>query len=637
MPKSRAARLGVVGLPLAMADTDTAMVDLELKAVHDVARAIGSADDLSVVLQGVAEAIAGGRDNRDVYVYIYDVESNELVLTGATESPAARQVGTLRVGYGLGVTGWVAASRQSYLIPDELLEDPHFLAYPGIGEEQYGAIFSVPIVSRADDLLGCITVWATNGHRFDPSEVPFVERMAALVAGTFETARLVETNRSLTCLTGGTAELASMIASGTPIAQTLDFATELSRGSTQSDVAVALVTDPSGADRMHIKAATPGDPVLRRRIDGVRHELLAIDQDIRHGRINWRAAGEQVTHALSGVAQAVTSAAVRVGSDELGMLACYRLKRSRFTTDDAATVAAIANHAAAALKLAVLSEELTERNGLNWFLREVSSGHASADELRRRASALGLDSAGGYVFVVGSVAAQPVPGVDVRAVSQGTSLEDLLANVPGIPKSTQYAVTAHQTVAIVPWTGDAGSIDALRIPLLNVCAARLRSTTGTALTFGVSRPVSAVDDFCAALAEAREAMAIGSSLANPNGVFTLDDVGHHLLLSRVSGAGSVRDRYATAIARIAEYDRVKGTELLDTLAAFLHFRSRTTASRELFVHRNTLNQRLTRASRLSGFDILNSSEWFPLQLALKVHQAKRGTAPAAPCPSVEAR
>ena len=52
-----------------------------------------------------------------------------------------------------GVTGWVGASRESYLVPREPASDPHFLPYPGIGEEQYGAIFSVPVVTASDDLV----------------------------------------------------------------------------------------------------------------------------------------------------------------------------------------------------------------------------------------------------------------------------------------------------------------------------------------------------------------------------------------------------------------------------------------------------------------------------------------------------
>lgn len=609
---------------------DNAMDSIELRAVRDLARVLRSSDELPVLLQGIADAIAGGRDNRDVYVYTFDAETNELVLAGATESPAARQVGTLRVAYGDGVTGWVAASRQSYLIAEEISEDPHFLAYPGIGEEQYGAIFSVPIVSRNDDLLGCVTVWATNGHRFESGEVLFVERIAALVAGTFETAKLLETTRHRARAADGISELAGLVAAGASIAQTLDYATELARDTTRSHIALAMVTDPSGADRMHLKVvAPPADDATRAVLDEVRHELLHIDQDIRHGRLNWRAAEEQVGHVMRRVAHSVTTAPVRVNADELGILACYRLPPARFTPGDVATVTTISNHAATALKLGVLSEELSQRHGLSWFLRDLASGRASADELRRRASALGLDNASGYTFVVGSIAVQPVPGVDATAARLTPGLAEMLAELPEIPVHTHFATTAHQTVAIVPWNGDSDTIDALRAPLLRVCA-RLRSTTGTALTFGVSRPVSAIDEFTGALAEAREALAIGSSLANPNGVFTLDDVGHHLLLNRVSGASAVRDRYATAIARIAEYDRVKGTDLLNTLSAFLHFRSQTAASRDLFIHRNTLNQRLTRAAALSGFDILAASEWFPLQLALKVHQARTMATPANP-------
>jgi DNA-binding PucR family transcriptional regulator len=195
-----------------------------------------------------------------------------------------------------------------------------------------------------------------------------------------------------------------------------------------------------------------------------------------------------------------------------------------------------------------------------------------------------------------------------------------LADGTVLPEGSLFASTPHQTVAVVPWQGDDASIDALRMPLLEVCS-RLRAA-GHAVTFGVSKPVSAPAELRSALAEAREAMAIGSRLDNPNGVFTLDDVGHHLLLMRVSGVDSIRDRYATAIARIAEYDRVKGTELLQTLSVFLHYRSQSVTSRELFVHRNTLTQRLTRAADLSGIDVMEPSEWFPLQLALKVHQSR---------------
>lgn len=603
------------------------IAQVELQALQKVAKIVASSQDLGTILQLIAEAVAGGRSDRDVYIYGYDVDSNELVLMGATESPAARQVGILRLAYGSGVTGWVAASRQSYLVADEPGRDPHFLAYPGIGEERYGAIFSVPIVAPNDDLLGCITVWATSGNRFDSAEVPFVERIAALVACTFETARLVEANRHQARVCDGFAELASMVASGTPTTPTLEFATELLRIAMRADIAVSLVTDPSGADRMYLKVVPSTEPQSRALVQRARGELLDIEQEIRNGRMSWHAASEKVSHALDRIAGAVSTAPVRVASDELGIMACYRIEAARFTTQDNALAATIANHVALALKLALLSDELSERNSLNWFLRDLSSGRVGAEELRRRAAALGLDCNSGYVFVVGSLAAQPVAGVDVSSLSLGSSLKDLLAHNKGLPADTHYAATPYQTVAVIPWSGDEDSIDALRLPLLDVCA-RVRAATGTALTFGVSRPVAALDGFCDALAEAREALAIGSGLSNPNGVFTLDDVGHHLLLSRVSGVGAVRDRYATAIARVAEYDRVKGTELLETLGIFLHFRSQSAASRELFVHRNTLNQRLTRASTLSGFDVLASSEWFPLQLALKVHQTRFGLAPS---------
>ncbi len=594
---------------------DDSLPQVELRAVEHIAQVLFSTDDVALVAQGVAEAIQAQRTTRDVYAYVYDTATRELVLTGATESPAAEHVGALRLAYGEGVTGWVAATKQSYLVPDEPAGDPRFLPYPGIGEERYGAIFSVPIVSSRAEPLGSITVWATTGHQFEPGEVEFVERMAALVAPVFDTARERQAGRRLGAVADGLTELASMVASGSSTGATVDYAVEFLAEAGEVDVVVALVTDPSGADRMHTKVRTdaPGTEV-----ETLRARLLTVDMDVRNGITDWHSAAQSVNRAFEGIAGAVTSCPVRVGAEEFGVLACYRLTARRFTIAETALAAAVAHQAALAIRLAMLTDELFSRNRLNWFLRDLTAGRLSADELRSRAAAVGLDASAGHVFVVASTSTVALRAAERRPATP--ALGELLADSAALPSGTLFSSTPHQTVAIVPWHGDDASVDALRIPLLEVCS-RLRAA-GHAVTFGVSRPVSAAAELGSALAEARDAMAIGSRLDNPNGVFTLDDVGHHMLLMRVSGVDTIRDRYATAIARIAEYDRVKGTELLDTLSVFLHYRSQSVASRELIVHRNTLTQRLARAAELSGIDVMEPSEWFPLQLALKVHLSR---------------
>jgi DNA-binding PucR family transcriptional regulator len=142
------------------------------------------------------------------------------------------------------------------------------------------------------------------------------------------------------------------------------------------------------------------------------------------------------------------------------------------------------------------------------------------------------------------------------------------------------------------------------------------------VTFGISAPTDSLEDFRTALAEAREVVTVGFGMDASGGVFTLDDVGHQLLLSRAADLASVRDRYSVAIDTIAEYDRVKGASLVETLSVFLDLRNRNEAARALFVHRNTLGQRLARVESLTGLDLSDRNEWFPLQLALKIHNTR---------------
>ncbi|NYE36135.1 hypothetical protein F4692_001239 [Nocardioides cavernae] len=592
--------------------TSERRLDLEREVLRGVADAVGSDPDLRVVCSRVAEAVRCGRTTRDVYVYLYEDASDDLLLVGATESPAAREVGTLRVPYGDGVTGWVAASRESYVVAGEPSSDPHFLPYPGIGEERYGAIFSVPVVSSADELVGCITVWATPGDGFAAHEVPLVEHVASLVATCLERERLREQVRVLGRTEEGLRELGELVASRAPVGRVVDRAAALALAGLGADLVVALVADPSGADRMVVALASGSDPERRAPAAAVRRGLLEVDHDLRRARITWQVAAERVTRALEGRSQPLATAAVRSGPDELGRIEAHVLGPGRRPTAPAGLLPAIAGQVGVATRLGIALEELADRNGLTWFLRAVTSGRLAGDDLRRRAEALGLDRAAAHVFVVACTSGRTASSAQLDTVLQRASL----------PAGTLTGATPHQAVAVVPWPSASTSVDALRRPLLRACD-HVRSA-GAALTVGVSRPAPSVDGFADALAEAREAMSVASSLPEPAGVFTLDDVGHHLLLSRVSGVAGVRDRYAVAVESIAEYDRVRGTELLGTVATYLHLRSRSAAARDLVVHRNTLAQRLTRASQLSGFDVSAPDAWFPLQLALQVHLARSG-------------
>jgi DNA-binding PucR family transcriptional regulator len=72
-----------------------------------------------------------------------------------------------------------------------------------------------------------------------------------------------------------------------------------------------------------------------------------------------------------------------------------------------------------------------------------------------------------------------------------------------------------------------------------------------------------------------------------------------------------------------ESDRKRGAQLLDTLEGYLDHRGNVVAtSRALFIHPNTLRQRLHRIERVSSID-LDREDWLSLAVATKVVKLRR--------------
>ena len=580
---------------------------------------MGSSLDLATVLHRVVEVIAEATGRTDSYIFLLDEETDELVLSAATESEAAPYVGGLRVPLGEGVTGFVGASRQSYVITRDLHADPLFVLHAGLGEERYEAMICVPIVARSERLIGVVSVWSSTADHFTAEHRELAEWIAVVVAGAIENAQLHASVSRRSHVLERLAELSAMTTSGLATSRVLDLVTEFVREVEAADMAVMLVPDPSGADRLILKSIGSQLAQGGERLQGARRELLAVDAEVRRRGMTWHVAADDVRRRLGQWFGAAATAPLRVAGEDLGLLCCYRVADRAFTTDDRALLSTIAAHAALALKNALLSEDLLQHNELGYFLRDVAAGRLVAGELRERAAVLGLKPRG-YTVVVGSVDFDP----DVQSDWEGSALvlrqiaHGLAERIAG----TRCTAGPNEVIALLPSAPGEPPLRGTRAELAAM-AASLRERLGAVVTFGVSPPTASLEELRGALTEAREALAVGAAMGAAGGVYTLDDVGHHLLLSRTADLATVRDRYSVAIQTLAEYDRVKRGALIQTLAVFLDLRSRNDAARALYVHRNTLAQRLARIEVLTGLDLSDSEEWFPLQLALRIHQVRQ--------------
>jgi len=89
-------------------------------------------------------------------------------------------------------------------------------------------------------------------------------------------------------------------------------------------------------------------------------------------------------------------------------------------------------------------------------------------------------------------------------------------------------------------------------------------------------------------------------------------------LLRIVLEGDARDAPINAVSRIADYDLRRGSSLLHTLEEFLKRRGNISSTAEaLFVHQNTLRQRLRRIGELSGLD-LRADDWLMIEIAVKL-------------------
>lgn len=142
---------------------------------------------------------------------------------------------------------------------------------------------------------------------------------------------------------------------------------------------------------------------------------------------------------------------------------------------------------------------------------------------------------------------------------------------------------------------------------------------GRTLTLGFGRAVGDPAGLPGSFAEARRALAVGRWSGGRGGVHGFVNLGVERLLA-ASDEGELLQYRDQLLGPLIAYDAEHHGDLLPTLEQFLLTRNAAEAARRLYVHHNTLRNRLARIEDVLGPFLDDGERCLSLALAVRIHR-----------------
>lgn len=128
-------------------------------------------------------------------VYLIEKDTDEVVLR-ASQLPHARELGSLRMKIGEGVTGWVAEHKSVVALASDAASDQRFKRFSRLVEDTYQAFLSVPLVSGGE-VIGVVNVHHREPHHHTTEEISLLTFIGEQMGNAIARAKLVEENQRL--------------------------------------------------------------------------------------------------------------------------------------------------------------------------------------------------------------------------------------------------------------------------------------------------------------------------------------------------------------------------------------------------------------------------------------------------------
>jgi GAF domain-containing protein len=543
------------------------------KTLHQIVSTVASSLELSDVLKAVVRLMSDGSGVHACFAYLVDESGEQLVLRAASP-PYERQVGKVVMERGEGLAWWAAERGEPAFIRDNALADPRTKYFPELEEEKFQSLLAVPVIGRSGEAIGVITAHTEAPREFSDSEVEFLVTSASLVAGAIENARLYEETRLRVGELEQLTELAEAIARVDALDDLLQTVVAGARPLLAARACHVYLLEPA-SEELERRASDP-EPGSARQTLG----LAELGPELARGGRSTRLAIPLVANGeLIGLLVAEGSTRVDLGR-------------------------AVASQVAVGIKKVQVIEQLTEKNLIKDFFEELAGGRPRGD-LEGRSARLGCDLSQPHVVLV----AEPPSDALERA---------LRLAAPG--SLFDRREDSLRALVKLPGTSVDPFLDRLR---------RAHAELEQPVSVGLSSLCQGEAAFADGFAEAQQALLGTVVLRGEPTVLSYEELGAYKYLLRVAVDGGIRDATVDAVSRLADYDAQRGSQLVTTLEEFLRRHGSISATSEaLYVHPNTLRQRLRRIGELSGLD-LRRDDWLLIEIAVKMVKLQNALGAAA--------
>lgn len=566
----------------------------ENETLYSVINLVSSSLEVLPMLQGIVALATEASGCHACFIYL--LEDGRLTIRAA--SPVfAHAVGKVQFSVDSGLTGWVARHRTPEFIRDRAMDDPRMKYVPELQEEDFQSMVAVPILSRSGDTIGVIVLHTQAPHEFTEDSVKLLVHIASLVSGAIENAQLYDRERrrvgALTDLSG----LAHEVAAAVDALELGSVVTRGTRGLLRAEVCqlYRLGGEGTGLQLLASSPATAGAPPVLSE-PGLQLAALNGAAESPPARSLWPeldVADLLVTPLLA-------------GGEPVGLLCAGAPQRRSFSEEDREFARAVAHLTAVAIKRVELIEGLTNANIVKNLFEALAAGATAF--AAAKAAEVRCDLSAPYAMIC----AEPVGDWE-----QGSGEWREAAESVGLELSRLAPRTAIEA-GLGPVRGLL-AFERGREPrpdeLLRACR-ELGQSRGVAI--GVSELRDSPAEAGRAYREAVDAATIGRALQATGGAISYPELGAYRYLVQIAPEDAPHDRMRGAVDLLIAYDNKRRTALLDTLERYLaERRSVIECARALFIHPNTLRQRLGRIEQLTGLN-LDEDDLLSLELAIKL-------------------